>query len=242
MNPTLTAPTIRTKVDRSAGPLAAAFAEQGVATVHEAQGRSGLMDPQLRPLLDGARIAGPAVTCLNQPGDNLMLIAAIDLCEPGDVLVVANLAPVAVGMVGEIIVSMLKARRLAGLVVDSGIRDVRELRTLGFPIWSRCITAAGTIKAGPGWVNCPVVAGGALVRPGDLVVADDDGVVIVPRNEVAPVLERARARLSAEAELLARIAAGDVPGLSPELAARLDDLGVRRVDEAFDESDHEVTA
>jgi 4-hydroxy-4-methyl-2-oxoglutarate aldolase len=235
VSPALSVPTIRTKVDRSAGPLSKAFAEQGVATVHEAQGRSGLMDPQLRPLLDGTRIAGPAVTCLNQPGDNLMLVAAIELCEPGDVLVVANLAPAAVGMVGEIIVSMLNARRLAGLVVDSGIRDVRELRELGFPIWSRCVTAAGTIKAGPGWVNSPVVAGGAVVRPGDLVVADDDGVVVVPRTEAGSVLERAQARQSAEAELLARIATGDVPGLPPELAARLDDLGVRRIDEAYEE-------
>ena len=230
MTATQTAPTIRTRIDRRVAALAPAFAELGVATVHEAQGRSGLMDPQMRPVIDGCRIAGPAVTCLNQPGDNLMLLAALDLCEPGDVLVVANIAPVSVGMVGEIIVSMLQARGVAGLVVDSGVRDVRELREIGLPVWSRCITAAGTIKAGPGWVNGPVSAAGALVRPGDLVVADDDGVVVVPSHEAGEVLERGQERYEREAELLARIARGDVPTLSPELSARLDDLGVRRVD------------
>ena len=226
----LTTPTIFTSVDRSVSPLAPSFAELGVATVHEAQGRTGLMDPMIRPILDGARVAGPAVTCLNQPGDNLMLLAAIDLCQVGDILVVANIAPVAVGMIGEIIVSMLHARGVAGVIVDSGIRDVRELREIGLPVWSRCITAAGTIKAGPGWVNVPVNAGGAIVHPGDLVVADDDGVVIVPTAEATGVLARGRARAERESELLSAIARGDVPTLSPELAEKLESLGVCRVD------------
>ncbi|MFF5988385.1 4-carboxy-4-hydroxy-2-oxoadipate aldolase/oxaloacetate decarboxylase [Prauserella flavalba] len=222
-------PTIFTDVDRRAGRLSDEFVELGVATVHESQGRSGLMDPAVRPVVDGTRAAGTAVTCLNQPGDNLMLLAAIELCAPGDVLVVGNLAPVSVGMVGEIIVSMLRARGVAGLVVDSGVRDVRELRRIGLPVWSRCISAAGTIKAGPGWVNVPLDVAGATVHPGDLIVADDDGVVVVPMNEVDDVLARGRERLRRESALLERIQRGDVPGLPTELVERLASLGVRRV-------------
>ncbi|HEY9523587.1 MAG TPA: 4-carboxy-4-hydroxy-2-oxoadipate aldolase/oxaloacetate decarboxylase [Thermopolyspora sp.] len=227
--PSLTAPCIQTDVDRSVGRHAADFAGLGVATVHESAGRSGLMDHGIRPVIEGVCIAGPALTCLNQPGDNLMLLAAIELAQPGDVLVVANLAPVAVGMIGEIIVSMLQAKGLAGIIVDSGTRDVRELRRLGFPVWSRHISAAGTTKSGPGWVNVPVSAAGAMVAPGDLVVADDDGVVVVPRTEVDDVLVRAQERQRREAELLRSIADGQVPGLSEELRQRLEDLGVRRI-------------
>lgn len=222
-------PTIYTDIDRRVAPFSEEFAALGVATVHESQGRSGLMDPRVRPVIEGARVAGPAVTCLNQPGDNLMLLAAVELCQPGDVLVVGNLAPVAVGMVGEIIVSMLRARGVAGLVLDSGVRDVRELRRIGLPVWSQFISAAGTIKAGPGWVNVPVDVAGATVHPGDLVVADDDGVVVVPATEAEDVLGRSRERVAKEAELLDRIGRGDVPGLPPELADRLDTLGVRRI-------------
>ena len=222
-------PTIYTEVDRRVAPLSQEFAALGVATVHESQGRSGLMDPQIRPLTDGYRVAGPAVTCLNQPGDNLMLLAALELCKPGDVLVVGNLAPVAVGMVGEIIASMLQARGVAGVILDSGVRDVRELRRIGLPVWSRFITATGTIKAGPGWVNVPIDVAGATVHPGDLIVADDDGVVVVPATEAEDVLARSRDRVAQEAELLDRIERGDVPGLPPELAAKLDSLGVQRV-------------
>lgn len=222
-------PTIYTEIDRRVAPLSREFADLGVATVHESQGRSGLMDPRVRPLTEGSRVAGPAVTCLNQPGDNLMLLAALELCQPGDVLVVGNLAPVAVGMVGEIIVSMLRARGVAGVILDSGVRDVRELRRIGLPVWSQFISAAGTIKAGPGWVNVPIDVAGATVHPGDLVVADDDGVVVVPATEAEAVLARSRDRVAQEAELLDRIERGDVPGLPPELAARLDSLGVHRV-------------
>lgn len=222
-------PTIYTEIDRRVAPLSQEFAALGVATVHESQGRSGLMDPRVRPLTEGCRVAGPAVTCLNQPGDNLMLLAALELCQPGDVLVVGNLAPVAVGMVGEIIISMLQARGVAGVILDSGVRDVRELRRIGLPVWSQFISAAGTIKAGPGWVNVPIGVAGATVQPGDLVVADDDGVVVVPATEAEDVLARSRDRVAQEAELLDRIQRGDVPGLPPELAAKLDSLGVQRV-------------
>jgi len=222
-------PTIYTEIDRRVAPLSQEFAALGVATVHESQGRSGLMDPRVRPLTEGSRVAGPAVTCLNQPGDNLMLLAALELCRPGDVLVVGNLAPVAVGMVGEIIASMLQARGVAGVVLDSGVRDVRELRRIGLPVWSQFISAAGTIKAGPGWVNVPIDVAGATVHPGDLVVADDDGVVVVPATEAEDVLARSRDRVAQEAALLDRIERGDVPGLPPELAAKLESLGVQRV-------------
>jgi 4-hydroxy-4-methyl-2-oxoglutarate aldolase len=158
-----------------------------------------------------------------------MLLAALELCRPGDVLVVGNLAPVAVGMVGEIIASMLQARGVAGVVLDSGVRDVRELRRIGLPVWSQFISAAGTIKAGPGWVNVPIDVAGATVHPGDLVVADDDGVVVVPATEAEDVLARSRDRVAQEAALLDRIERGDVPGLPPELAAKLESLGVQRV-------------
>lgn len=229
MDAQLVSPCIVEHVDRAVLRLATAFAELGVATVHESQGRSGLMDDAIKPIDPDMRAAGPAVTCLNQPGDNLMLLAAMDLCRPGDVLVVANLAPARLGMVGEIIGSILRARGLAGLVVDGGVRDLRELRALGLPIWSRTVTASGTTKSGPGWVNVPVVAGGATVRPGDLVVADADGVVVVPAGAAADVRERARARARHEAELLERVAAGHVPSLPDDLAEQLVRLGVRRI-------------
>ncbi len=229
MDDRLTTPCIVEAVDRTVLAEAPAFAELGVATVHEAQGRTGLMDREIEPVSAGMRAAAPAVTCLNQPGDNLMLLAALELVRPGDVLVVANLAPATCGMVGEIIASMLKARGVAGLVVDGGVRDVQELRALGLPIWARAISAAGTTKGGPGWVNTPVVAAGATVRPGDLVVADDDGVVVVPAGAASDVLAKARARADREGELLKRINGGDVPPLSDELRRQLTELGVRRI-------------
>jgi 4-hydroxy-4-methyl-2-oxoglutarate aldolase len=222
-------PTIVETVDRSAAPLAAEFAALGVATVHESQGRSGLMHPEMRPVASGMRAAGTAVTCLNQPGDNLMLLAAIELCEPGDVLVVANLAPTTVGMAGEIIASILHSRGVAALVVDGGVRDVQELRRIELPVWSVATSAAGTTKSGPGWVNVPVVAAGAVVHPGDMVVADDDGVTVVPRDGGSDVLARARARSEREAELLAEIRVHGWPGLSAELHDELRARGVARL-------------
>lgn len=225
----LVSPSIVDRIDRRAGAFSAEFAELGVATVHESQGRSGLMDPAIKPLVEGSRVAGPAVTCLNQPGDNLMLLAALDLCQEGDVLVVANLSASTSGMVGEIIASILVARGAAGLVVDAGVRDVRELRGLPLPVWSKTISASGTTKGGPGWVNTPVVAGGTLVRPGDVVVADDDGVVVVPSESAEDVLARAKDRVERESRLLKDIAAGRWPGLSPELRKQLHALGVHRI-------------
>jgi 4-hydroxy-4-methyl-2-oxoglutarate aldolase len=225
----LISPTIVEDVHRSTASVCADLAQLGVATVHESQGRSGLMDPAIKPLVEGSRAAGPAVTCLNQPGDNLMLLAALDLCRKGDIMVVANLGPSTAGMAGEIVTRILVSRGAAGLVVDGGVRDVRELRRLPLPVWTKTISAAGTTKGGPGWVNTPVVAGGATVRPGDVVVADDDGVVVVPHELADEVLARSRARAEREAVLLKDIASKGWQGLSPELREQLNRLGVQRV-------------
>ncbi|MGW5106163.1 4-carboxy-4-hydroxy-2-oxoadipate aldolase/oxaloacetate decarboxylase [Nocardia sp. NPDC004123] len=225
----LISPSILDRTDRIAGSLCAEFAELGVATVHESQGRGGLMEPSIKPLVPGSRAAGPAVTCLNQPGDNLMLLAALELCQEGDILVVANLAPSTAGMVGEIIASILISRGAAGLVVDGGVRDVGMLRSLPLPVWSKTISAAGTTKGGPGWVNSSVVAGGATVRPGDVVVADDDGVVVVSHESADEVLARSHARAERETALLKDIAAHGWQGLGPELREQLRTLGVQRV-------------
>jgi 4-hydroxy-4-methyl-2-oxoglutarate aldolase len=225
-------PCVIRTIPRPPPELAAALAEEGVATVHEAQGQLGLMHPAIRPLLPGARICGPAVTALNHPGDNLMLHAAIELCQPGDVLVVATTAPCTDGMLGELLALSCKARGLAGVVLDVGARDLAALQALGLPVWARAVSAAGTAKSTPGWVNVPVVCGGVTVRPGDLVVADDDGVVVVAREHAEAVLAAARARTAREATIRQRLAAGelslDIYGFRDVLAAR----GVRYYDTA----------
>lgn len=226
----LTAPAIRTVIDRSAAVYAEEFASLGVATVHESQARSGLLHPTVHPIAEGQRAAGTAVTCLNHPGDNLMLLAALEQCQAGDILVVGHLGPSSAGVVGEIIASILLSKQVAGLVVDGGVRDTRELRKLGLPVWSTAISAAGTTKSGAGWVNFPIVAAGALVNPGDVVVADDDGVVVVPKTEAAEVLTRAKTRFEREAAMLADLAENGWAGLSEDLRAQLAALGVRYVE------------
>ena len=155
----------------------------GTATVHEAIGRRGFVGADIRPIQQGVRLAGSAVTVSSHPGDNLMIHAAVEVCEEGDVLVVTNTAPSTHGMFGELLASSLMARGVRGLVIDAGVRDTLELRELGFPVWSRHVSCQGTVKASPGSVNVPVVLGGVSVAPGDVVCADDDGVVVVPRDE-----------------------------------------------------------
>jgi len=219
---------------RPPAELVERLAPFGVATVHEAMGRRGLMRPYMRSIKPGARMCGPAVTVLSQPGDNLMLHAAVEQCGPGDVLVVTTTSPSTDGMFGELLASSLRSRGVVGLVIEAGVRDVAELNAMDFPVWSRAVSAQGTVKATPGSVNVPVVAAGVQVRPADLVVADDDGVVIVPAGELGATVEASARREELEVEKRAKLVAGtlglDLYGLRDQLAA----LGVRYVDEGQD--------
>lgn len=207
------------------------LARLGVATAHEAMGRRGLAAPVLRPIYSGARIAGRAVTVLSHPGDNLMIHASIEQCGPGDVLVVTTTSVSTDGMFGELFAAQLAARGVRGLVMDAGVRDVAELTAMGFPVWSRAVSAQGTVKASPGSVNVPVVVAGAIVRPGDVIVADDDGVLCVPIEDLPAVAEKALARESAERARLEKFRAGELGLDLYGMRETLTRLGVTYVDE-----------
>lgn len=220
------------KIDRADPALAAELGGFGTATVHEALGRRGFAGPGLRPIQQGVRLAGTAVTVSSHPGDNLMVHAAVEVCQQGDVLVVAPTAPSTHGMFGELLATSLMARGVRALVVDAGVRDTAELRDMGFAVWARHVSCEGTVKASAGSVNVPVVVGGVVVRPGDVVCGDDDGVVVVPRDEAAWAVERSRSRVVREDATRSRLAAGalglDLYDLRPTLAA----LGVHYVESA----------
>jgi 4-hydroxy-4-methyl-2-oxoglutarate aldolase len=184
--------------------------ELGVATVHEAAGKSGLLGTALRPAWVGARAAGTAVTVLCGPGDNLMVHAAIEQARQGDLLVVTTTSPSSDGFIGELIVTSLEARGVTGLVTTTGVRDVEAITDAGFPLWSEHVSAQGTLKATPGCVNVPIVVGGVVVHPGDAVIADDDGVVCIPRAQVADVAAAGRLRIERETEARAAFAQGEL--------------------------------
>jgi 4-hydroxy-4-methyl-2-oxoglutarate aldolase len=221
-------------IERTRRDLVDRLAPMGTATVHEAIGRRGYLGPDVSPIQQGTRVAGTAVTVLSHPGDNLMIHAAIECCSDGDILVVANSAPSTHGMFGELLATSAMVRGVRGLVIDAGVRDTAELRALGFPVWSRHVSCQGTVKASPGAVNVPVVFGAAVVVPGDVVCADDDGVVVVGRAEAEWALERSGQRIANEEATRRRLQAGELGVDIYRLRETLADLGVEYVESPED--------
>ncbi len=225
-------PAVYRNIKRAERAVMDQLRDFGVATVHEAQGRQGLMKPYMRPIYPSAKIGAAAVTVSCQPGDNLMIHAAVEVIQPGDVLVVTTTAESTDGMFGELLATSLRARGCAGLIIDAGVRDVADLTTMQFPVWSKAISSQGTVKATAGSVNIPVVCAGAIVNPGDVIVADVDGVVVVPRADAAEVAKASEQRIIKEAKNRERLKAGDLGLDMYGLRAKLQELGVEWRDEA----------
>jgi 4-hydroxy-4-methyl-2-oxoglutarate aldolase len=219
------------KIPRPSADAIKTLGEQGTATVHEAQGRIGLLASYMRPIYNTAKMAGPAVTVSCQAGDNLMIHAAVEVCQPGDVLVVTTKSPSTDGMFGELIATSLIARGVKGLIIDAGVRDVADLTAMEFPVWSKAIHAHGTVKATPGSVNVPVVCAGETIYPGDVIVADVDGVVVVRRQDAEKVAKLGEDRLVKEASSRAKLKAGELSLDFNKLRAKCVELGVVWVDE-----------
>ena len=227
-------PIVVTNIERVPQATAAAFAELDVATVHEAQGRKGLLSRQLRPIYRPVKIAGSAVTCEVAPGDNWMIHVAVEQCQAGDILVVTPTSPCFDGYFGDLLGMLLQARGVLGLVIDAGVRDIATLTGMQFPVWSSAVSAQGTVKETLANVNTTIICGGQRICPGDLIVADDDGVVVVRRNDASAVLDKARARNADEEEKRARFEAGEL-GLDVfNMRERLAEKGLRYVDSEDD--------
>ena len=224
-------PTIVRRIQRAETEVIRTLGELGVATVHEAQGRTGLMRPYMRPIFLSAKAAGSAITVSSHPGDNLMIHAAMEFCQPGDILVVSTTSESTDGMFGELLAVSCRARGVAGLAIDAGCRDVADITAMNFPVWSKAISAQGTVKSTAGSVNVAIVCAGAAVRPGDVIVADADGVVVVSRQAAADIARLGSERVAKEQKSRERLRNGELGLDFYGLRAKLTELGVRYLDE-----------